>query len=146
MDNTALYFCDFRTTDDGVHRVQQGDMRGWIRIAALGGRMLIVLEGEPPADTITAGLRAGLEAGWLTVSMKTLVDLTKYVGVVDWTSLKKLSELAEWGKVGPENSAVAYVVRNNEFGMVIKVISALFGRTRHRAFASRADAVAWLTQ
>ena len=26
------------------------------------------------------------------------------------------------------------------------VISALFGRTRHRAFASRADAVAWLTQ
>ena len=39
---------------------------------------------------------------------------------------------------------VAYVVRDNAFGAIIKVISALFGRTRHRAFSGRPEAIAWL--
>lgn len=146
MDSTFLYFCDFKSMDDGVQRAQHGDGRGWVRIAAQGNRLLIVLEGEPQADTIMAALQTGLDAGWLHVSMMTLVDLTDYVGVVDWASLKRLSELAEWGTVDPGKSAVAYVVRSSAFGMVIKVISALFGRTRHHAFSSRADAVAWLTE
>jgi hypothetical protein len=53
--------------------------------------------------------------------------------------------MADWAAVAPEKSAVAYVVRSNEFGAIIKIVAALFGRTRHKAFAERAAAVAWLT-
>lgn len=146
MDSATFYYIDFSNIPDEVRSLVKGQGRDVVRIAAWDEHLLIVLEGEPPAEVIVESLTAGLDAGWLHLSMKTLVDLTRYVGVIDWGALKRLSEVAAWGKVSPEKSAVAYVVRNNEYGLIIKAISALFGRTRHRAFSARADAVAWLVK
>jgi hypothetical protein len=64
--------------------------------------------------------------------------------VIDWTAILRLRALANWAD-RPGKSCVAYVVRNNEFGAIIRAVSALFGRTRHRAFYDRDEAVAWLT-
>jgi hypothetical protein len=146
MDATRFYDINFNSIPDGVHSLVRGQGRDVIRIAAWRDHLLIILEGEPDADMIVEGLKTGLAAGWLRLSMWTLVDLTNYMGVIDWGALKRLSEIAAWGRVSPEKSAVAYVVRNNEFGLIIKAISALFGRTRHRAFSMRADAVIWLME
>ncbi|MCP5411599.1 MAG: hypothetical protein H6924_05630 [Alphaproteobacteria bacterium] len=149
MEDSAPYYCDTVCAGDAcpgedVHRLKCGGSRASVHIVALGTRMLIVLEGEPTVDTVVDCLQTGLKAGWLHLSMKTLVDLTKFVGVIDWKSLKRMSELADWASIAPEKSAVAYVVRDNAFGAIIKVISALFGRTRHRAFSGRPEAIAWL--
>jgi hypothetical protein len=146
MDTATFYDIDFNSVPDGVYSLVRGQGRDVIHIAAWRDHLLIILEGEPDADTILEGLKAGLTAGWLHLSMRTLVDLTNYMGVIDWGALKRLSEVAAWGRVSPERSAVAYVVRNNEFGLIIKAVSALFGRTRHRAFSTRAGAVIWLVE
>jgi hypothetical protein len=52
--------------------------------------------------------------------------------------------LADWAD-RPEKSCVAYVVRDNAFGAIIRAVSALFLHTRHCTFYDRDEAVDWLT-
>jgi hypothetical protein len=143
MDETAPYYSDFQTVGDGEHHLVRGHGRDTVSIAAKGERLLIVLKGEPSCDTVVDGLQDALREGWMHLSMKTLVDMTGYMGVIDWSTVQRLRGLADWGD-RPEKSCVAYVIRNSEFGAIIRAISALFQHTRHRAFSDRAEAIAWL--
>jgi hypothetical protein len=144
MDETVPYYSDIQIAGDGVHRLVRGSGRDTVSIAARGERLLIVLRGEPSCDTVVDGLCDALRQGWMQLSMKTLVDMTAYMGVIDWTAILRLRGLADWAD-RPEKSCVAYVVRDNAFGAIIRAVSALFLRTRHCTFYDRDEAVDWLT-
>ncbi|MBN9588207.1 MAG: hypothetical protein BGN85_00905 [Alphaproteobacteria bacterium 64-11] len=145
MDGAAVYSGDGDAGGDDAHRLVLGGGGSTVSITARGERMLIVLVGEPGCDLVIEALETGRRQGWLKLSMKTLVDLTRYFGVIDWASLTRMSQVADWAGESPEKSWVAYLIRNSEFGAIIRAVSALFGRTRHRAFTDRAEAVNWLT-
>ncbi len=140
------YFSDFTHREDGVLRLVRGDGAHTVSIAVRGERMLIVLTGEACASVVLDCLAGGLEEGWLRLSMRTLVDMSDFVGVVDWPALHKLRTLAKWTADGPGRSRVAYVVRSDAFHPIIRVITALFDHTQHRIFTDRQAAVAWLAE
>lgn len=137
------YFADFTHREDGILRLVRGDSSNTVSIAVRSDRMLVVLEGEPDVRTIVECLQSGLDQGWLRLSMRTLVDLRRFFGVVDWGALKGLEDLAAWASDGRESRA-AYLVRNDAFHFIIRAIAGLFLHTRHKVFTSREAAVAWL--
>ena len=73
-----------------------------------------------------------------------MVDLTGFIGAVDWRSVFAVRTLAAWGKNGTGISRTAYVVRNETFGAVIKVVRAVLFNSSHRSFDNFEDAMAWL--
>lgn len=52
--------------------------------------------------------------------------------------------MAAWGSGRDGPSCVAYVVRNAEFDMLIKIARELFTRSEHRTFTKLEEALAWL--
>jgi len=105
-------------------------------------RLFLMIEGEPTGKCLTDTFTDALATGMLKGTTPTLVDLTHYVGTVDWEAVKTVRAMAPWGKERKSN--VAYVVRDNVFGNLVKIASALFTRSRHEIFRSYGAAEAWL--
>jgi hypothetical protein len=76
--------------------------------------------------------------------MQTLVDVTRFIGVVDWQAMRKLRGLAPWGKNDGHLPRTAYLLRENGAAMLVKAAGALFPGSEHRIFAERSTAIAWL--
>jgi hypothetical protein len=101
-----------------------------------------VVDGEPRGEGLVECIREGMNKGVVHVSMRTLVDMTRFTGAVDWSTLHTIRDMGPWGTDG--ESRVAYLVRNNVFEAIIKIIQILFARTRHRSFDNFPEAIAWL--
>ena len=74
--------------------------------------------------------------------MRALADVTRFTGSVDWEAIHAVADMADWGDT--EGSRVAYLVRNDQFAPLIKVLQVLFAKTRHQSFTDLAEAIAWL--
>ena len=124
--------------------ISESSTEGRVSAQLSDGILWSSVEGEPAGDCLAAVFRQGIAAGWITPSMPALVDLTRFIGSVDWAAIRTVRTMAPWG-TGPSGaSRVAYIVRSNLFGTLIEVASALFVNAQHRAFTNRAEALDWL--
>ena len=105
----------------------------------------ILVEKEASAADLMTCLKRALQAGWMKLSMPTLVDLTRFTGAVDWATIREISKMARWGSDASEVSRVAYLVRDGQFNVLVKIVSALFPLSSHRPFSSPAHALTWLS-
>lgn len=135
----------FTARGDGDCVIAHGNRLGRIvlRIAA-SGRQHVLVEGEPEGRFLADCFRDGLACNCLNKSAPTLVDLRNFIGAIDWGAIENVSSMATWGSHGDERSHVAYVLRNDEFEMLIKIARELFPHTEHRTFRNLGEAIAWL--
>jgi hypothetical protein len=105
----------------------------------------ILVEKEASASALVSCFKEALEAGWMKLSMPTLVDLTRFTGAVDWGAIRAISKMARWGTDKSEVSRVAYLVRDGQFNALVKIVSALFPLSSHRPFSNPEHALTWLS-
>ncbi|HVW75699.1 MAG TPA: STAS/SEC14 domain-containing protein [Rhizomicrobium sp.] len=127
-----------------VHIGPASQMGNDIRLKICGRRLLVTVVGEPVCERLFEHFREGLAAKVIHPNMRALVDLTRFVGVIDWTVLARLRALAPWGEDSDHPSRVAYLLRDSGAAMMVKAASALFPLSQHRAFTHRDEAIAWL--
>lgn len=136
------FYSDFERSTEDSTIIARGGASGRIRLKAAGARLHVVVEQEPGGACLIACFREGLEKGVLKPSMRALADVTRFTGSVDWEAIHAIAGMAAWGEGG--ESRVAYLVRNDLFEPLIKILRVLFDKARHQSFTSLVDAVAWL--
>lgn len=129
--------------DSGLRRVERQSHDGLVCICAQDDRLLIVVSGEPLGEALLECFEAARAEGWLRHRMKTLVDMRRFVGVVDWQAVNRIRQMADWGD-GEARTRTAYLVRNDGFAPLIKIAGTLFRGCRHKTFTDHDLAVAWL--
>jgi hypothetical protein len=127
-----------------VHIGPQGALEDDIKLKICGQRLMIAVVGEPSGKELIAHLRDGLARDLIRPNMRVLIDLSRFVGVVDWTVLTDVRAMANWGKDGVHTSRTAYLLRDGAAAMMVKAISAMFPASLHRGFTDRQEAVRWL--
>ena len=125
--------------DDGI---RVAGPRGRISLRLEAGVLRVTLEGEPPGEYFVDSFREGVNRGLARPGTPTLVELTRFRGVVDWSSIVMVRALAPWGKAN--GSPVAYVGLDSMLGMLVNIAATLFPASRHRLFASEIEAMEWL--
>lgn len=123
---------------------RQGDRVDFVDIRVHDGLLVIEIGGAPDTVKVLNGLKAGYDEGWIRTDMPTLVDVSGFHGKIDWSAIKRMSELAAWGGTAQKPSRVAYISPDQFFAFVIKAVSILFPRTLHRLFSDRRAALRWL--
>jgi len=118
---------------------RQGDRVDFVDIRVHDGLLIIEIGGAPDTVKVLSGLQAGYESGWIRTDMPTLVDVSDFHGKIDWSAIKRMSELAAWS-----GARVAYISPDRFFAFVIKAVSILFPRALHRLFSDRRSALLWL--
>jgi hypothetical protein len=136
------FYSGFEHASEDSTIIEKGGNTGRIRLKAAGDRLHVVIEQEPAGECLIACFREGLERKILRPNMRALADVTKFTGSVDWDAIHAIDAMADWGEGG--DSRVAYVVRNDQFAPLIRVLQVLFAKTRHRSFGTFAEAIAWL--
>lgn len=116
----------------------------FVDIRVRDGLLIIEIAGAPDTVKVLDGMRAGYEGGWIHADMPTLVDVSGFHGKIDWSAIKRVSELAPWGGTAKKPSRVAYISPDRFFAFVIKAVSILFPRALHRLFLDRRSALLWL--
>ncbi len=123
-----------------------GSGGGRVSAGLADGVLWIVVENEPTGHDIVSCLRQARETRLIATSSDTLVDLTRFKGVVDWDALHLINQMAPWGLGWTRPPRIAYVSRDRLFGAVIRAVGGIFTSARHRLFRDGADALAWLRQ
>jgi hypothetical protein len=136
------FYTDFHQSNENTIFITRGPASAQIRLKASGERLYVVAEGEPSGKSLVDTFREGIDKGAVHESMRTLVDMTRFTGAVEWSALHTIRDMGAWGSEG--DARVAYVVRNNVFDAVIKIVQILFPDARHRTFDNFTDAIAWL--
>jgi len=127
-----------------VHLGPEGMVTNDIKLKVCGHRLMVVAVGEPPSTALLEHFREGLAQKVLHPNMRALIDLTRFVGVVDWSAMSKLRALAPWGTDPGQPSRTAYLLRESSAVMMVKAVSALFPQSAHKAFTDKAKAISWL--
>ena len=127
-----------------VHIGPQGKIKDDIKLKICGRRLMIAAVGEPPNARLLEYFREGLARKALHLNMRALIDLTRFVGVVDWDMLSNVRSMAPWGTDTDHPSRTAYLLRDGSAAMVVKAVSGLFPMSQHRAFTDRQEAIQWL--
>jgi hypothetical protein len=115
-----------------------------IKLKICGNRLMIAVVGEPSGRQLVPHLREGLARDLIRPNMRVLIDLTRFVGVVDWTILSDVRAMAHWGDGTRHTSLTAYLLRDGAAAAMVKAISVLFPASQHRAFTDRQEAARWL--
>jgi hypothetical protein len=105
--------------------------------------LLITVNGEPPGHLLLEQFQEGLARKLLCPGMQTLVDMTRFIGVVDWQAVAKLRTLAPWGECRPSaaNRLPAAGKRGCHPGQGGR---RTLSRQRASNLYERAAAIAWL--
>jgi hypothetical protein len=139
------FYCDVDGTGPAIaHLRSEERLSGSIKLKIGGRKLLIAVSGEPSGHLLLEQFQEGLARKLLYPGMRTLVDMTRFIGVVDWQALKKLRELAPWGKDAGHPSRTAYLLKEESASILVKAVSALFPDSEHRVFTEQAAAIAWL--
>jgi hypothetical protein len=108
------------------------------------GILWIRVENEPTGADVAGCIRQALDKGLLATGADTIVDLTRFRGVVDWGAVHAIRDMAPWGSGQARQARVAYVSTDRMVATLIKLVTSLFPSARHRLFTDYADALAWL--
>ena len=117
---------------------------GSVKLKICGRKLLITFDGEPPGHLLLEQFETVLARKLLSPGMQTLVDMTRFIGVVDWQAMTKLRGLAPWGKNDGPPPRTAYLLRQSGAALLVKAAAALFPGSEHRIFTEQAAAIAWL--
>jgi hypothetical protein len=117
-----------------------------VTLSVTGNLMFITVENEAGLSDIHACLAEGLARGLVRTNMLTLVDATKFYGIVEWEAMYDIFRLAPWGSAPPPESRVAYVARDGFFFQLVKIAAGIFPKANHRLFKDRAEALDWLLE
>ncbi len=115
-----------------------------IKLKICGHKLMITVSGEPSGHLLLEQFQEGLARKLLRPGMRTLVDMTRFVGVVDWQAMAKLREMAPWSKDKNHPPKTAYLLREGGGALLVKAVGALFPDSEHRIFTEQADAIVWL--
>lgn len=124
--------------------VRLGEKADFVDIRAEGDVLIIDLVGAPSGNQLCTGLQKGYERGWIRLRMQTLIDVTAFQGTIDWSAVKAIAKMANWGGRNQAPRRVAYVSADPFFVFVIKAINVIFPRTTHCLFSDRSAALGWL--
>lgn len=141
---TDDFYCDVAEAGPGWTLITRGDSHGKVALKSDGARLMVVLTGEPSGEDLVGCFRAALEQNVLLTEMPTLVDSTQYFGLMDWKSVFGIRDIAPWGEGGTGNARTAYLFRDENSDATIKIVTAMFEASLHRAFTDRAAAIQWL--
>ncbi len=119
--------------------------QGGVFIKIKNNILWVLIEKEASGDDLISCFTRAMQAGWLALSMRTLVDLTNFTGAVDWGAVRAVSEMGAWGTGRTSLSRVAYLVRDGQFAALVKIVSILFPLSSHRPFYDPTDALGWLS-
>ncbi len=120
-----------------------GSVHGTVTIRCADDILWVRLAGEPTGEELLECFRKAQAAGLLRLSMRTVVDVLDFIGVVDWEAIRVIRDMAPWGSDGGA-SRVAYLSKDILFGSLIKLVGILFRQTRHKLFDDREAALSWL--
>jgi hypothetical protein len=134
----------FVDAEDADIVITHGHGNGRIQFRIKDDRLFVLVQGEPEGKSLIACVQQGLESGYMRPDMRTLVDFTRFTGPIEWDAVFTVRKMADWGKITPDQSRIAYLVPNDTFGMVLKVVRVLFFNSRHQIFTTPDKAVAWL--
>lgn len=139
------FYSDIDATGPSIaHLCGEERPSGSVKLKICGRKLLITFNGEPPGHLLLEQFQECLARKLLSPGMQTLVDMTRFIGVVDWQALTKLRGLAPWGKSDGPSPRTAYLLRENGAAILVKAAAALFPSSEHRIFTERAAAIAWL--
>jgi hypothetical protein len=136
------FFIDPDTAEGGSPLIAHGGAHGRVALRAAADRLVVVVTGEATGESLLECFHAAMKQNVILSDMRTLVDLTRFVGAVDWKAVFSLRHMAPWGEGG--RSRVAYLFADMAFAAPIKILSATFVHTRHRGFTDRDAAIKWL--
>ncbi|HEY4163713.1 MAG TPA: hypothetical protein VGM59_11665 [Dongiaceae bacterium] len=134
---------DAASTAPDESGVVHGNAHGKVRIRVIQNILRVDISGEPEGEALTGSFREALAGGLLRMSMPTLVDLTGFIGGVDWTGIRTIAEMAPWGSPDQRPSRVAYVTRNDWFAALLKLVSAIFPQSTHKQFNDVESGLRW---
>jgi len=143
--NTSGFYSDIEAIGPSTsHILGEEQSSGSIKLKICGRRLLVAVAGEPPGHLWLAPFQEGVARNLLFPGMRTLVDMTRFRGVVEWQAIAKLRKLAPWGTEADHPSRIAYLLREQGAAILIKAAGALFPGTEHRGFTEHRTAVEWL--
>jgi hypothetical protein len=124
--------------------VISGAAAGHVTLRVEQGLLWVTLTEEPTGTDLLACFKRAEADGWLQLQKRTLVDLTRFTGTVDWSALHAIKQMTAARAGQGIQDRVAYLARNYLLRMVVNVVCFLFPRTQHRLFLDQAEAIAWL--
>jgi hypothetical protein len=144
MDASSFYSNISAADQSDTYILGEELLPGSVRLKICGRRLLVVVTGEPAGHLLLERFQEGLARKLLHPGMRTLVDMTRFIGVVDWQAMTKLRDLAPWGQDAGHPTRTAYLLKEGGAALLVKAAGALFPASEHRVFTEQAAAVAWL--
>jgi hypothetical protein len=133
----------FARAHAGMRIFVRGDKGARVVLAVASRRMYFVFEGECEGAQIVGVINDAKEAGVIVSDdFSAYVDMLPFTGALDWRVIPQIGEVMPKGNTATNKNA--YVVRDDITAALTKINSALFSKTEHRAFATGAEALAWL--
>lgn len=127
-------------------KIVSGSAGNRVTLSVSGDLMVITVENEAGLRDVRACLQEGLAQGLVRTNMLTLVDATRFYGIIEWEALYDILRLAPWGSAPSPESRVAYVARDGFFFQLVKIAVSIFPMASHRLFKDRAEALDWLME
>ena len=139
------FYCDIDAVGPSIAHLGAAEhSQDSIKLKICGRKLMIAVSGEPSGKLLLERFQEGLARKLLQPGMLTLVDMTKFIGVVDWQAMAKLREMAYWSEDKDHPPKTAYLLREAGAALLVKAVGALFPGSEHRIFTRQADAIAWL--
>ncbi len=137
------------TTDGSVPPVAAaslsfGNAVGRISLCVRDGVAHFTITGDPAGKDIHSCIRSALDSGIMWLPMPVLVDMTRFSGSIDWSSIHAVAEMTVPYMRADPPSRVAYLTPDCWFAALIKLVGYIFTKSQHRLFASQEKAQEWL--
>ncbi|HEX6960040.1 MAG TPA: hypothetical protein VF194_18815 [Ferrovibrio sp.] len=125
-------------------QIHCGRSNDYVHAEIKNGILFIEVVGAPTGPQIEAVIESSLAGGWIGLAQPCLVDVSRFSGIVDWTAIRAVANMAKWGPPPGETGRIAYVVGNPAIALLVKGAAGFFPRFRHRVFHDRDSALHWL--
>lgn len=126
--------------------IVSGSAGNLVTLSVAGDLLFITVENEAGLRDVRACLQEGLAQGLVRTNMLTLVDATRFYGIIEWEALYDILRLAPWGSAPSPEPRVAYVARDGFFFQLVKIAASIFPKANHRLFTDRLEALDWLRE
>ena len=109
------------------------------------GILVIRIFGDTLAHDIKTAMRIAHSLGWLQPHSRSLVDIRRFSGSIDWRMLRDLTELTPWSRDrSSQSSHCAYLFGDRLRDWFLSIVAGIYPGAGHRKFEEEAKAMAWL--
>lgn len=119
-----------------------GRRDGFVTLAKHENILTLGIHLDARTEDAAIALELAADMGLMHPNNQVLIDLTTYIGTVDWTIVRDLRRFAPWVDQG--GTACAYLLHNTQLSWLVQIVTAFYPRVRHRIFRDKSDALNWL--